>query len=78
MGASQLDASQRTEEWRKKFGASNPTDLDIKVTFSAGIASFPEDGKGMDHLFMVADRRLYLAKEAGRNRVCDWRDDLKN
>ncbi len=80
LGTSQLDASRRTEEWRKKFGESSPvsTDLDIKVTFSAGIASFPEDGEGMDMLFKVADHRLYLAKEAGRNRVYDWRNNLKS
>lgn len=52
------------------------TDKSIRVTISAGIATFPEDGSNMDTLFKVADRRLYLAKEAGRNRICDWRDEV--
>ena len=46
------------------------------MTLSAGIATFPEDGSNMDTLFKVAYRRLYLAKEAGRNRISDWRDEI--
>ena len=52
-----------------------PADQSIRVTVSMGIATFPEDGKDKDTLLKVADRRLYLAKEAGRNRISDWRDD---
>jgi len=39
------------------------------VTFSAGIATYPTDGKTFDELFRAADRRLYEAKEQGRNRI---------
>jgi diguanylate cyclase (GGDEF)-like protein len=39
------------------------------VTFSAGIASFPADGSSVDALVRAADKRLYEAKESGRNRV---------
>jgi len=39
------------------------------VTFSCGMAGYPGDGPDPDHLLLVADRRLYLAKESGRNRV---------
>jgi len=41
----------------------------IRVTLSAGVAAFPEDGTLADELLEVADARLYRAKEAGRNRV---------
>jgi diguanylate cyclase (GGDEF)-like protein len=41
----------------------------FQVTFSAGVATFPEDGATFDELFRVADQRLYEAKETGRNRV---------
>ncbi len=41
-----------------------------KITISAGVATFPEDGKDFDELVAVADQRLYRAKQAGRNRVC--------
>src|SRR5262249_52765572 len=39
------------------------------VTFSAGVAVCPEDGETLEALLSVADRRLYSAKRAGRNRV---------
>ncbi|NNG15622.1 MAG: GGDEF domain-containing protein [Gemmatimonadales bacterium] len=38
-------------------------------TVSAGVASFPADGDGGDDLLDQADRRLFQAKEAGRNKV---------
>jgi diguanylate cyclase (GGDEF)-like protein len=38
-----------------------------KLTISAGVATFPEDGEELDTLIKVADKRLYLAKQAGRN-----------
>jgi diguanylate cyclase (GGDEF)-like protein len=39
------------------------------VTFSAGVASLPEDGSSVDALVRAADLRLYEAKHTGRNRV---------
>jgi diguanylate cyclase (GGDEF)-like protein len=45
----------------------------IPLTVSGGIAMYPDDGKDWDALFGAADRRLYGAKESGRNRV-EWRD----
>jgi diguanylate cyclase (GGDEF)-like protein len=39
------------------------------VTFSAGIASFPSDGLGVEALIRAADRRLYDAKRGGRAHV---------
>jgi diguanylate cyclase (GGDEF)-like protein len=39
------------------------------VTFSSGMASFPEDGDNLHDLVQRADRRLYIAKETGRKRV---------
>jgi diguanylate cyclase (GGDEF)-like protein len=44
------------------------------VTFSAGVASFPDDGSSVDALLRAADSRLYEAKAAGRSRVISWRD----
>ena len=41
----------------------------FQVTFSAGVAAFPEDGDSADKLLRVADERLYAAKRAGRARV---------
>ena len=39
------------------------------ITFSAGVASLPADGMTPEELLKAADRALYQAKSAGRNRV---------
>lgn len=42
----------------------------LSLTVSAGIASYGVDGReNLEHLISVADKRLYLAKQHGRNRV---------
>jgi diguanylate cyclase (GGDEF)-like protein len=44
-------------------------DAPIRVTMSAGIAVFPDDGETADALMGAADRRLLEAKRTGRNRI---------
>ncbi|MEO8386743.1 MAG: diguanylate cyclase [Betaproteobacteria bacterium] len=41
----------------------------VGITFSAGVAVYPEDGVELESLMATADRRLYEAKRAGRARV---------
>lgn len=41
----------------------------VSVTVSGGVALYPADGRDWDHLFAAADRRLYIAKSNGRDRV---------
>jgi diguanylate cyclase (GGDEF)-like protein len=41
----------------------------VRLTVSGGVALYPEDGADWDAIFGVADRRLYAAKNAGRNRI---------
>lgn len=41
----------------------------VTSTVSIGVASFPGDGQSMDAIVGHADRALYKAKNAGRNRV---------
>ena len=42
----------------------------IPITLSIGIAVLPQDGDSLEELMSVADERLYLAKQNGRNRYC--------
>jgi len=46
-----------------------PTGRGVRVTISGGVASLSVDGSNTQELLSAADRALYTAKEAGRNRV---------
>ncbi len=41
----------------------------IRLTVSGGVAVYPIDGRAWDSLFAAADRRMYAAKNGGRNRI---------
>lgn len=43
--------------------------LHLKTSFSAGVAGFPIHGSTSDEILNAADKALYQAKNAGRNRV---------
>ncbi len=45
----------------------------LKVTVSVGISTFPDDANESGLLIEAADKALYSAKNAGRNRVCAYR-----
>jgi diguanylate cyclase (GGDEF)-like protein len=64
-------ACDRAEEWRLALADRRIRhgELTLHVTFSAGIAVFPEHGYDMDALVHSADQGLYLAKHHGRDRV---------
>lgn len=53
------DCADRTSELHPQF----------QVTFSAGVAQYPEDGTDLESLYRSADAALYEAKLAGRDRV---------
>lgn len=44
-------------------------ELEIFLTASVGIASYPIDGTKADELFCIADATLYEAKRSGRNKI---------
>jgi diguanylate cyclase (GGDEF)-like protein len=44
-------------------------DLEIPITVSVGVAAFPEDAASGGGIVAAADKALYAAKAAGRNRV---------
>ncbi len=49
-------------------------DLTAQITLSAGIACLPDDGTDPVELLEAADRRLFEAKDGGRNRVVGPQD----
>ena len=71
-GMSGANAHERLDELlaafaRERFeGAGGES---FGLSFSAGVARFPEDGTQLPALFAVADAMLYRAKHAGRGRV---------
>lgn len=50
-----------------------PTGEPLTVTISAGVAIFPVNGDDAAAIVQAADRALYAAKKAGRNRVDCYR-----
>lgn len=70
-GASAEVAMGRIEKCRQAFEAERIklNDKELGSTLSAGVASFPKDGKLSDQLLDAADKALYLAKQRGKNIV---------
>ena len=70
-GADRTTAVKMLEELRLDIAGHDwtPTTGGLPVTASIGVASAPEDATERAGLLAVADRRLYAAKDAGRDRV---------
>lgn len=70
-GMNGSQAKQRAEKIRLAFEQSRAgTETgDLQVTLSAGVASYPQDGRTATELLRQADEALYRAKRKGRNRV---------
>jgi diguanylate cyclase (GGDEF)-like protein len=71
-------AIQVTEAVRAAIGAIRVPTVDRQVTASAGIATLPRDAGDSVTLFRAADRALYAAKNAGRNRIHTATDQLRS
>jgi len=48
----------------------------LSVTHSLGIAMYPADGNSMQQLLQNADRAMYAAKRAGKNRIFFFNESL--
>jgi len=49
--------------------------LDLRLTISVGVSTFPAHGDSRERLLDLADKAMYLAKALGRDHVCSA-DDL--
>ncbi|MEW5954467.1 MAG: sensor domain-containing diguanylate cyclase [Bacillota bacterium] len=67
-GADCSTALQVAERIRRAVEGANWRD-GLKVTVSAGVASYPENGDNLTELMKNADRALYQAKSGGRNQA---------
>jgi diguanylate cyclase (GGDEF)-like protein len=71
-GMRQQDAVQRMTGMLDAFRQvvfTSPAGVGFRVTFSVGVAQYPEEGVELQSLYRAADKALYQAKKAGRNRV---------
>jgi len=73
MPETDIEAARQKVESVRKLLATTPITLNsqrnVQVTISAGLASFPQDGRDEAELFAAADGRMFQAKREGRNRV---------
>jgi len=64
---------ERIRQFQKAFSANaiavRGNDGQVRLTLSIGVASYPYDGAEMRELIARADKRLYAAKERGRNGI---------
>jgi len=69
-GAAKLEAVALLADLRRRNASAMATRCGpISVTFSAGLVGLEADGEDLDTLLIRADRRLYAAKRAGRDRI---------
>jgi diguanylate cyclase (GGDEF)-like protein/PAS domain S-box-containing protein len=62
---------ERAEAWRQDFSetAVDYEGIKFSITFSAGVATFPQHGHTGDAILQAADKALYRSKNRGRNKV---------
>ena len=61
-------AKERAIQWRNSL-KKLPSNQKFGITFSAGVATFPDHGSTGEEVLIQADRALYNAKKQGRDRI---------
>lgn len=59
-------------ETMRQHSFTNASGEKFRVSFSGGIAQYPEDGADLQALYRSADAALYQAKAGGRGQVSSW------
>lgn len=72
--ASAMDTAQRVRTAVEREAILATQSLAVNVTISVGLAVLAEDGRSATELLGAADKALYAAKGAGRNRVVSYSD----
>jgi diguanylate cyclase (GGDEF)-like protein len=72
VAADKVRSAVETHGFRLMDGA-----VEVHLTVSAGVASFPVDAENADLLLARADAAMYAAKRGGRNRCAAWRKGLE-
>ena len=63
------ELSQRVLDRLRQTRFPGGEGLELSVTASLGLATFPQDGATLHEIIRSSDRMMYAAKEAGRNRL---------
>lgn len=79
-GTPKEDAFLLAEEARKRFEGPHVVRVDgrtveLSLTLSAGVASYPDDDAKAPELMRKVNEALYRAKVSGRNKVCLAREE---
>ena len=68
-GSTIQEAMLKAEEIRLGFAESTAAEHEQRVSLSAGVACWPDNGRTAESLIEAADQALYSAKALGRDRV---------
>lgn len=69
MDASKADAMNIAKRISREIRSTSIEKIRKRITCSMGIASYPFDGESASDLVEKADRALYAAKKAGKNKI---------
>lgn len=65
-----VEIGEKLRKLIEALSIKTPSNQDLKITVSIGVANYPESTIHFSKLKKLADNSLYVAKNSGRNRVC--------
>ncbi|HQQ19888.1 MAG TPA: GGDEF domain-containing protein, partial [Exilispira sp.] len=67
---SRQNAMLVAEKLKKKVEDAKLISAPKALTVSVGISYYPDDGQWLEELIQIADKRMYNAKQKGKNQIC--------